>query len=335
MGTPRLTGFDEIEIGHVRGPVPWRLGERELDAALSEYEQWRLPFVTADAAGRRIIPPCITVGPSVVLSPYRFRGIAAGVELHNRGLLYQDADYTLDLYVDEKYEKRGRNYVWFRATFTDEGGEVVHEYRWLQVLSPVASVDVADVQVTDVTGAALESLNEFPYLPPAEVVRDETWTGTQEDAPALRGYLGADAPVGLQLQPVSALFSWVRARDYAERRSWRTGEHPNTAAYSVHSSSVAAKEIGLDAANISGAILVPFLSDLLVNAFGDRWLAHGSLTVRFLKPLGLTDFCAFHGTLEESATPGQAKVRIWGVDQRGDQILAATATAPFEPIWEG
>lgn len=321
----KLTTFEEIRTGHVAGPIPWSLDQERLDAALSEYGQWRPPYAGTDADGRRIIPPCVSVGPAVAASPYRFRGIAAGVELHNHGHLYQDRSYTIDLHVDEKFEKRGRQYIWFRAAFGD-GDRVVHEYRWLQVLSPVAHVDVAtDVEITDVRDADAGRLNEFPYVEPSAVVRDPSWRLHEGRGADATGYLPAVPEPGTELVPNATLFTWRKARDYAEWRRRRTGEHPGSAAYSVHSHSAAAREIGLDAANISGANLVPFLTDLIASAFGDRWLTGGSLSVRFLKPVGLTDYFVVHGRVEDSSASAST-VAVRGENQAGDQVLVGSAS---------
>ncbi|GAA1740120.1 hypothetical protein [Luedemannella helvata] len=320
-----LTTFDEINTGHVNGPVPWRLTAAQVDAALCEYDQWRPPFVGSDEQGRRIIPPCVSVGPAVAASPFRFRGIAAGVELHNHGHLYQDRDYAIDLYVDEKYEKRGRQYIWFRATFSDEA-RTAHEYRWLQVLSPVANRDISsELTLADVRDVQVDQLNEFPYVPPVPVVRGPDWQLT-EASPAVRaGYLPDKPEPGTQLLPRSVRFTWTRARDYAEWRRLRTGEPPSSAAWSVHSHSGAAREIGLDAANISGANIAPYLTDLVLDAFGDRWLLAGSLSVKFLKPLGLTDYFVASGSVE-STTPEATTVTLTGQNQAGETVLVGSAT---------
>jgi hypothetical protein len=321
--SPTATAFSDIEVGRRFPARPWLVDDAGLDAGLDEYEQWHEWFAFADGAGRRVVPPVLLASPSVAANPYDFLGIAAGAESHSTGLVYAGEPYSITVSADEKYLKRGLQYVWFRAEWTDSGGTLVHVYRWLQVVSLLArTADDDRPAPRDITGCTAEDLDQHPYVPPLVSPRaDAEWVHRPEP---FDGYVPATAAPGYPLVPEATRFSWRRARDYAEYAARRTGAPRTHAAYNHHSHDDAARERGLPGGVVSAINLDSVVATMLLRGLGTDWLRSGRLRCRYLRTVAFTDFFVAKARLASVA--GQAfTFDVRAENQRGETVLGGTA----------
>jgi hypothetical protein len=327
--TPTATAFDDIEVGRRFPARSWFVDDAGLDAGLDEYEQWHEWFAFADATGRRIAPPVMLASPSVAANPYDFLGIAAGAESHSSGLVYAGEPYSITVSADDKYLKRGLQYVWFRAEWTDSHDALVHVYRWLQVVSLLARAAGADRPAPrDITGLTAEDLDQHPYVPPLVSPRaDAEWQREGPPEP-YGGYVPATAAPGYPLAPESTRFSWRRARDYAEYAARRTGRPRVQAAYNHHSHDIAARERGLPGGVLSAINLDAVVATMLSRGLGTDWLRSGRLRCRYFKTVAFTDFFVAKArlTAAEDRPGGRALTfDVRAENQRGETVLAGTA----------
>ena len=101
----------------------------------------------------------------------------------------------------------------------------------------------------------------------------------------------------------------------------------------VHTDLEFAKNCGLPARNSSGAMLLAYLSEMLTDLFGERWLSEGTLKIKFTKPASIDDRIIAKIRLIskiEKYDIVQFNMEAWCENQFGHQLAIGEATAFIE-----
>ena len=72
-----------------------------------------------------------------------------------------------------------------------------------------------------------------------------------------------------------------------------------------------------------------YLSELLVDLFGDRWLTHGELTSKFIGIIDAGDDIVSKARVTDVAETGsgvQVSLDVWCENQDGTPVVVGTAT---------
>ena len=91
-------------------------------------------------------------------------------------------------------------------------------------------------------------------------------------------------------------------------------------AKNVHTDLEFAQASGLPARGASGAMLQAYLAELMVNLFGERWLAKGRLNLKFVRLVEIDDQIVAHGTVMSRGDDGDVEMELWCENQRGDVV---------------
>lgn len=329
MMTNDPTSYDEIEVGANESSESWVCSLPDLDTIVAAYEQYFDWYTVDSPFGGRLIPP---IGVPYAPHPVRFDGaMIAGVEDESLELLHAEKPYTLHGRISGKYQKRGKDWVWFESTLRDADGRAAHIHRYLVALSTLTS-EQREKKVRLYEHRAemdVAELEEYPYLPPPVVVRPiEPWISSTEVSDL--GYLRHGAPLGTYLEPECVKFDWRKSRDGSEL-FWvhLNGAPRHEAAYNIHASSAAAAEAGLPGINVSGIQLQARIHNMMLRALGYGWLHGGKLACRFLRPAPIEDFLTVRGRLIGAVAHGDTtrlEFEVWVVTQRGDIVLSGTAS---------
>src|SRR4030043_270463 len=98
----------------------------------------------------------------------------------------------------------------------------------------------------------------------------------------------------------------------------------------IHTNEKMAKEAGLPGLIAQGMMSYGYILEMIVNAFGERWLNSGELEVSFLRYVLPGDFITTKGVIrskEASDTGTKIKLEVWCENQRNEKVVAGTATA--------
>lgn len=124
-----------------------------------------------------------------------------------------------------------------------------------------------------------------------------------------------DIQIGYGLTPVSKI---AKMRDYSDTPG------------SIHNEEMA-RRMGFEAALIPGAIMLGYMTELLVNFFGERWVRQGKIGVKFTTPVRAWERITARGivrerTIEEGVM--RLGVEVWCENQRGEKVAVGTASCP-------
>ena len=104
-------------------------------------------------------------------------------------------------------------------------------------------------------------------------------------------------------------------------------------AKNVHTDLAAAQQSGLPTRAASGAMCLGYLSELLVDLFGDRWLTHGELTSKFIGIIDAGDdiSCKAQVTAREVSESGvHFTLDMRCENQDGTPVVVGTASGRVE-----
>jgi acyl dehydratase len=128
-----------------------------------------------------------------------------------------------------------------------------------------------------------------------------------------------DTAVGFELEPITKVFTLDKSRIY---QGW-------PAARNRHTDFDAAHATGARVPIMNGSQSAEHLTELFVKFFGAGYLG-GRLTIRFLRPIELDDVLTARGVVTgREVEDEQVKLTldIWLENQRGEKVLAGTASA--------
>jgi acyl dehydratase len=97
----------------------------------------------------------------------------------------------------------------------------------------------------------------------------------------------------------------------------------------IHTDGKMAKMAGLPAPIAQGMMSYAYILEMILNAFGDRWLSGGELEVSFLQYVLPGDTLIAKGVIRsKEASDSGAKIvlEVWCENQRKEKVVAGTAT---------
>ena len=99
-------------------------------------------------------------------------------------------------------------------------------------------------------------------------------------------------------------------------------------AKNVHTDLEFARDSGLAARNASGAMMAGYLTELMLDTFGEGWLSNGTFSLKFIRAVGIGDrvtamACVVSKRVDSSGTGIEAEV--WCENQDGDKVVVGTA----------
>ena len=99
-------------------------------------------------------------------------------------------------------------------------------------------------------------------------------------------------------------------------------------AKNVHTDLEFAKECGLAARNASGAMMAGYLTELMIDTFGDGWLSSGAFSLKFVRAVGIGDSVTARARIlskHADATGTTFETEVWCENQDGDKVVVGTA----------
>ena len=137
--------------------------------------------------------------------------------------------------------------------------------------------------------------------------------------------LSLDTPIGHtatgRAKKVTSYRTWLFSGGWPRFDGWP--------AKNVHTDLTAAQQSGLPTRAASGAMCLGYLTELLVDLFGDRWLSHGELTSKFIGIVDAGDdvVCKARVTNREDTNAGVlVSLDVWCENQDGTPVVVGTAT---------
>ena len=104
-------------------------------------------------------------------------------------------------------------------------------------------------------------------------------------------------------------------------------------AKNVHTDLAAAQKSGLPTRAASGAMCLGYLTELLVDLFGEAWLSHGELTSKFIGIVDAGDDVVSKARVTgvESTDSGvQFSLDVWCENQDGTPVVVGTASGRLQ-----
>ena len=137
--------------------------------------------------------------------------------------------------------------------------------------------------------------------------------------------LSHDTPVGHTVtgrkKKVTSYRTWLFSGGWPRFEGWP--------AKNVHTDLAAAQKSGLPTRAASGAMCLGYLSELLVDLFGDRWLTYGELTSKFIGIIDAGDdiSCKAQVTAREVSASGvRFTLDVRCENQDGTPVVVGTAS---------
>ena len=134
-----------------------------------------------------------------------------------------------------------------------------------------------------------------------------------------------DTPVGHTVtgrkKKVTSYRTWLFSGGWPRFEGWP--------AKNVHTDLAAARQSGLPTRAASGAMCLGYLSELLVDLFGDRWLTYGELTSKFIGIIDAGDDIVSKARVTDVAKTGsgvQVSLDVWCENQDGTPVVVGTAS---------
>ena len=101
-------------------------------------------------------------------------------------------------------------------------------------------------------------------------------------------------------------------------------------AKNVHTDLEFARASGLPARGASAATVIAYLSEMMVDLFGEEWLAAGRLELKFLRLIEVDDHIVARGAVTSVHDDGSIDVELWCENQRGEKVCAGTGRATIK-----
>jgi 3-hydroxybutyryl-CoA dehydratase len=95
----------------------------------------------------------------------------------------------------------------------------------------------------------------------------------------------------------------------------------------IHIDEAFAKTTPMGGTIAHGMLVLSFISEMMAGAFGARWLAAGSLEVRFRAPARPGDTVTARATAQDPKD-GRLRYAVECVSQTGEQLITGTAEVP-------
>jgi acyl dehydratase len=97
----------------------------------------------------------------------------------------------------------------------------------------------------------------------------------------------------------------------------------------IHTDVDVARKCGLAAPIASGAMFEGYLTDMMLELFGDDWLYYGKMEVIFLKPVYAGSSVQLMAVVKSKINEGHKEkfnLEIWGENQQGERFFTGFCT---------
>ena len=97
---------------------------------------------------------------------------------------------------------------------------------------------------------------------------------------------------------------------------------------SIHNEEMARK-MGFEGAPIPGMMMFGYITEMLVNFFGERWITQGKMGLKFTTPVLAGEGATAKGIVRDRVIEGGAVrlvVEVWCENQRGQRAAVGTAS---------
>ncbi len=138
-----------------------------------------------------------------------------------------------------------------------------------------------------------------------------------------------DTPVGHTVtgrkKKVTSYRTWLFSGGWPRFDGWP--------AKNVHTDLAAAQQSGLPARAASGAMCLGYLTELLVDVFGEAWLTYGELTSKFIGIIDAGDDIVSKARVTdvaETESGVHVSLDVWCENQDGTPVVVGTATGRLE-----
>ncbi len=137
--------------------------------------------------------------------------------------------------------------------------------------------------------------------------------------------LTRDTPVGHTVtgrtKKVTSYRTWLFSGGWPRFDGWP--------AKNVHTDLAAAQQSGLPTRAASGAMCLGYLTELMVDLFGEAWLSDGELTSKFIGIVDAGDDVVSMARLtanDAAAGGGRITLDVWCENQDGTPVVVGTAS---------
>ena len=134
-----------------------------------------------------------------------------------------------------------------------------------------------------------------------------------------------DSPIGHTVtgrtKKVTSYRTWLFSGGWPRFDGWP--------AKNVHTDLAAARQSGLPTRAASGAMCLGYLTELLVDLFGEQWLSYGMFDTKFIGIVDAGDDIVSKATVTDVAKTEsgiQVSLDVWCENQDGTPVVVGTAT---------
>jgi len=136
--------------------------------------------------------------------------------------------------------------------------------------------------------------------------------------------LTPDTKVGAEFSGKTKTISETRVFAFSGGRF----DAPGWPAKNIHTDLEFAKSCGLQTRSVSATQYMGYLIELMIDLFGESWLSHGRMDLKFVAIVDVEDRLVSKAmvTLKESEdSKTKFSLEIWCENQRGDKVVVGTA----------
>ena len=108
---------------------------------------------------------------------------------------------------------------------------------------------------------------------------------------------------------------------------------PNWPAKNIHTDLEFARSCGLSTRAASGAMFEGYLTELMIDLFGENWLRHGRMSLAFIAVVDPGDTLVPKAVVVSRQAEGSALrlvLDVWCENQHGEKVVVGTATGVVE-----
>jgi len=107
---------------------------------------------------------------------------------------------------------------------------------------------------------------------------------------------------------------------------------PNWPHKNLHTDHDVTQRIGLPGVIAAGTQLQAYLTEMMIDLFGEAWMAHGTMELKFIKTVLVGDLVLSKATVESKRTVGsdqELTLDVWCENQDGVKVVVGTVTGRF------
>ena len=97
----------------------------------------------------------------------------------------------------------------------------------------------------------------------------------------------------------------------------------------IHTDLEFAKSCGLPTRAASGAMFEGYLTELMIDLFGEHWLAYGKMSLKFIAIVDVNDTILPRATVQSKQVQGSDVIftmDVWCENQHGNKVVVGIAT---------